>query len=554
MAGSWEILQNNQVLVGILHTDMTTIAWAMGLRRLIVPGQISLLSGMPYDMARNVACQQALDNGCRWLFFLDSVPSYTPILIKRQDDLIRCIPICDLAKFTGEGKEYVRFAEGDVKVFVGEKNGTWADVRHVLRHPFKGDLYRINTHSGVVDVSANHSVMRGGGPQRSIAGKDVRVGMQLSMPRDRGRFGRTKGKFFFGTQELAWFYGIFAAEGCASHGGIHIDNNDVRMLERCQKVLRTFFGKDLKIHRGSWNGRDVETKRVGTCGRRIYDFFRSKFYNSLGEKVVPVEILNAPEVIKRAFLDGYYEGDGHEKGGKWQSFSTNSHSLALGIQWLLQTVTGQTYAVHIRSDKLNIVGLSVNQEVNSPGQRKRRGLVKKVETVPYEGFLYDIETDKHVFAGGVGPVLLHNSDVIAPPDAILRLMAHNRPIVSGLYCRRSPPHAIPVMIRDGQWVTSFTPGSLVEVDYVGAGCLLIHREVLEKLPPSRPECGKRWFDWKVDMAGIGPPGENLSEDFVMCKNARDKLGIRTVVDTSVVCQHIGLGTATFQSFVPTHAH
>src|SRR5579885_3535544 len=46
-----------------------------------------------------------------------------------------------------------------------------------------------------------------------------------------------------------------------------------------------------------------------------------------------------------------------------------------------------------------------------------------------------------------------DSDVCAPPDTILRLLSYDLPIVSGMYCRRSPPHAVPVMIKNGQWVT-----------------------------------------------------------------------------------------------------
>ena len=70
-----------------------------------------------------------------------------------------------------------------------------------------------------------------------------------------------------------------------------------------------------------------------------------------------------------------------------------------------------------------------------------------------------------------------DSDVVPPKDAILRLMAHKLPIVSGMYCRRSPPHSLPVMIRNGTWYKDFKMGSMVEVDLVGAGCLLISREV-----------------------------------------------------------------------------
>ncbi len=142
-----------------------------------------------------------------------------------------------------------------------------------------------------------------------------------------------------------------------------------------------------------------------------------------------------------------------------------------------------------------------------------------------------------------------DSDVVPPRDTILRLMKHDLPVVSGIYCRRSPPHSVPVMIRNGQWITEFPANSLIEVDLVGAGCLLIRRDVLEKLPPIDDKRGKHWFDWRVDMVGLIPQGEALSEDFSFCLQCR-KHGIPIVVDTSIQARHVGFGESTYGSFVP----
>ena len=146
-----------------------------------------------------------------------------------------------------------------------------------------------------------------------------------------------------------------------------------------------------------------------------------------------------------------------------------------------------------------------------------------------------------------------DSDVVPPHNTILRLLAHNKPIISALYCRRSPPAGVPVMIKNGMWVTQFPPNAVIEVDLVGAGCLLIHRQILEKLPPSRPEHGKHWFDWKVDMAGILPPSECLSEDFSFCLNVKKHLGIPILVDTSIQCRHIGFSEAGYGTLQPCEA-
>lgn len=145
-----------------------------------------------------------------------------------------------------------------------------------------------------------------------------------------------------------------------------------------------------------------------------------------------------------------------------------------------------------------------------------------------------------------------DSDVIPPRDFIPRLIAHKKPIMSGVYHRRSPPYGLPVMMKPlGQWVQQYPANSVIEVDVVGAGCLAIHRSVLEALPQyQRP--GKPWFDWRVDLRGAEgwPHEECLSEDFTMCRAIKQKLGIPILVDTSIQCRHAGLAQATYGKMEP----
>lgn len=162
---------------------------------------------------------------------------------------------------------------------------------------------------------------------------------------------------------------------------------------------------------------------------------------------------------------------------------------------------------------------------------------------------------KAALDGGFEYLFFLDSDVIPPRDVVFRLMNHKKPWVSGMYCRRSPPHSVPVMIKNGTWFTDFIPGGMVEVDLVGAGCLLIHRSFLESIPPQRPHAGKHWFDWRVDTQGLQLPPDMppLSEDFTLCVWAKNKLNIPTLVDTSIQCRHVGLAQSTFGQFLPCEA-
>jgi hypothetical protein len=136
-----------------------------------------------------------------------------------------------------------------------------------------------------------------------------------------------------------------------------------------------------------------------------------------------------------------------------------------------------------------------------------------------------------------------DSDVILPHDAIPRLMAHRKPIVSGLYYRRNNP-ICPVMLRNNPeggrtWITEYKIPDLMEVDFVGSGCLLIHRDVIMAMKPvvGNTNCN-RWFEWKVDREDLDPK-ERMSEDFSFCERARKELAVKIFVDTSVQCKHVG---------------
>jgi hypothetical protein len=145
-----------------------------------------------------------------------------------------------------------------------------------------------------------------------------------------------------------------------------------------------------------------------------------------------------------------------------------------------------------------------------------------------------------------------DSDVVPPSDAILRLFNTRKPIISGMYCRRQPPWSVPVAQKGGNWLVDFKPGETVEVDLVGAGCLLIRTDVFRSLPAIDPARGKLWFDWRSDMPNL-PHGDNTSEDFSFCRHAQ-RHGMKLLLDTSIVCRHVGLADSTFQHFRPAEIH
>jgi hypothetical protein len=165
------------------------------------------------------------------------------------------------------------------------------------------------------------------------------------------------------------------------------------------------------------------------------------------------------------------------------------------------------------------------------------------EPVGYSGMPYDMARNQaamNCLDSGCDYLFFLDSDVVPPPDAVERLIARNVPVVSGVYARRSPPETLPVAMINGQWLSPRLPkNKLLDVHLVGAGCLLVKREVLKALPPLDAHRGKHWFDWRVDMRSTLPPGRALSEDYSFCVHCWEH-GIPVKLDTSVRCVHQGM--------------
>lgn len=136
---------------------------------------------------------------------------------------------------------------------------------------------------------------------------------------------------------------------------------------------------------------------------------------------------------------------------------------------------------------------------------------------------------------GADWIFFADDDTIPPPDAVTHLLHHDFDVVSGLYYSRRTP-ILPVARYDSRphpsHIGSFTPGDIIDVDLVGAGCLLVRRKIFEILP--RP-----WFEWKAEREDVAEH-ERLSEDFAFSRKLR-YIGVKVKLDTGVRCRHVGLG-------------
>lgn len=110
--------------------------------------------------------------------------------------------------------------------------------------------------------------------------------------------------------------------------------------------------------------------------------------------------------------------------------------------------------------------------------------------------------------------------------AIQEMLSLQLPIVSGLYFSKKQCAAMWVATPDRQSfqaIAQYPENALIEVDVVGAGCLLIDMRVFDHLQYP-------WFVWEIDDPAI--QAGKFSEDFHWCIAAR-KAGYKIMVHTGI---------------------
>lgn len=120
-------------------------------------------------------------------------------------------------------------------------------------------------------------------------------------------------------------------------------------------------------------------------------------------------------------------------------------------------------------------------------------------------------------------------DVIPPKDVIERMLKHNEKIVTGVYftykTENENKNIIPLLwVKESGIVRNLSEEEamqkkVIEVEAAGLGCMLIAKEVLEKVK----------FRYEKES--------NSFDDMWFCKDAHEK-GYKIIADTGIKCKHL----------------
>ena len=358
----------------------------------------------------------------------DSVANYTPIYIRANGDEMNIIKIDELAELYGdkngwvyskeegkEGKEYCEMIPS-MNVETWSDKG-WTKLHRIIRHrlaPHK-KMIRVLTHTGLVDVTDDHSLVDING--KEISPKDVKCGSSLlhnNLPTN------TSYCKYNITVEEAQVMGFFFGDGscgmynCTSgkkkswalnNASLDIINKYVTL---CSISYPNFKWKYLNTIDSSGVYKIVPSTNTYGDISRFVEKYRKLMYNK-NAKVIPNEILFNTEEIRMAFWNGMYDADGDKDANGYIRIDQKNQISAANICWLAQSLGWKT-SLNTRTDKENIYRVTMTKLL----QRKPATEVKKIHEISYplDEFVYDLTTENHHFAAGIGNMIVHNTDSV----------------------------------------------------------------------------------------------------------------------------------------------
>jgi DNA polymerase elongation subunit (family B) len=303
-------------------------------------------------------------------------------------------------------KEYINMTNKNISVWTDKG---FTSIHKLIRHKLHKDkkLYRIHTHTGVVDVTEDHSLVLQNGEK--VKPSEVNIGTEL-LHNDMlyNEFNNTNDTSI--TENEAFVMGLFVADGSSdvyecksgSKATWAINKADIGLLvtamEKCP-----FNTKILNTIESSGVYKLVPIGDLITPAK----YYRQLFYNNHREKKVPDIILTAPIPIIQAFWDGFYSGDGDKDKNGYIRFDQKGKEVGFGL-YIIARRLGYNVSINEREDKEQVFRYTMT--LNK--QRKNPLAIKKIRELPHPGddYVYDLETDNHHFGVGPGALIVHNTD------------------------------------------------------------------------------------------------------------------------------------------------
>jgi DNA polymerase elongation subunit (family B) len=328
----------------------------------------------------------------------DSVTPDTPLLI-RQNGVVRTCRIDSLVETYNTRDDGKEVSKINAEVWT-EKGFT--PIEQIVRHKTTKNIHRVLTHTGIVDVTEDHSLLLES--KKMIKPSEVSLGTKL-----------LHGNCLHGIEwedvtvsiDEAKVMGFFFGDGSCGHYGDKytwaLNNSNIDYLIEMQNLCPF----ETSIYDTLESSGVYKLNAKGDV-KSISERYRALFYNAYKEKIVPSCILNAPIEVVKSFWEGYYTADGDKDVCGYTRMDIKGKEGSMGM-FILGRRLGYHVSINTRFDKATIF----RQTWTKSSQRRMPTAIKKIELVgETDGYVYDLTTESHHFHVGPGELVVHNTDSV----------------------------------------------------------------------------------------------------------------------------------------------
>jgi GDPmannose 4,6-dehydratase len=347
------------------------------------------------------------------LFNHECLSANSPLMV-REGGVTGVRTPADLVPLLRKGPSVQSFDPGPlIEVWDGDGWTPITAMTATRRRPTDPDhaLLRVEARGGVVEATAHHHMLDADLERVRADALEAgdRVALSESFPRSL--------EWTAIAPEFAELLGLLVADGYVPRDRSHacfVNNDGVLRARVAQLWSRCLLGRSRESSgRSGYAERRVERLNLTGASGAI-GWLREQLYTKTGHKQVPPLVLNATPEVHRAFLAGYYAGDGLRR-GKGDSVTTNSPVLAQGLVWLY-ALQGRKVSVYAEARDERVfyhLNIATAVPIGAQGQHLRTdpAEVRKVVpvTVADDEWVFDLETESGIFCAGVGRVVVHNS-------------------------------------------------------------------------------------------------------------------------------------------------
>jgi len=407
----------------IVHNSMYGALGAQKGGKLPLPEAAACVTAKSRESIKKV--NSYLESKGHKIVYGDSVTGDTPILCRATyDNGESRIFYRPISQLHDRVSMWVTYDESGKEYLLRPKNlEVWSDkgftpIKHIMRHKTRKRIYRITTHTGVIKVTEDHSLLDINAneisPNTVSVGDDL-LTQQLPMFPDDGI-----------NIDHAWVWGLFYGDGsCGAYdcpSGFKrswaINNQNLDYLNKAKDYLeKAYPDHKFKILPTMESSGVYKLVPIGDVKSLVKEW-RELLYDPITKyKKIPDIMWKCSRETRQAFFNGYYAADG-DKGLNGDIQNTrfcNKGQIGSAGLFLLARSLGYKVSCNTRSDKPDIYRLTLTKNY----QRKRPGVIKRIEDLGYiDDYVYDLETENHHFAAGVGELVVHNTDSSMPDIGI----------------------------------------------------------------------------------------------------------------------------------------